>query len=557
MPTPPTFTHWLVLELSEYFTLRNRGLLHALPASRYVPVAGATHRDWNHWYGELPTNWHAGRHFVVRATPPDAGKPLRFDAIDGTAFYALNPKPEKVAFLQERFQSIGPVVAELPFRRQIDEAREKIQHFPYGLVAVSLAEYELIEQPGAKGRISKHQMLTAEECLEQTAWQQVLPDAEDENQAVILRLEGPVASGETVPLASVRLRPVHPLTTRGADILRQEKSRMELATPWFESEVRAVLDVRRQAERSYNAGKLALLAGVDAKQNKTIAPIQEQLEKAWLLRQQRTGGGNHNPEARTFWDFLLDYDRTGTDALAISNGERGYLQDLRLVAKRFIESRIEPFGEMTDSKKAVTKPWSEVVRNEQLDQTAFRVFTRPTKQEQEALNVLTAALAVSGVQPLVVGFLYLRLRRELGDLEGEMTAESLENYRSYCAKHTTELAVALYALGLTLPFRRFVALHEQLAKLPLKKGATKSSKTEGASPRPSLSAKDTVRGDEMPKRIEQPMQLPQASAQLSLEGFMAGSGIEDGPSAEREVTFVISKPASSGGLIDTADTAAE
>jgi hypothetical protein len=80
---------WLVLELNEYLTLRNKGLLHAIPEARYVSLTGTYHD----WYRALPPDWLNGRYFAVKTIQlPSSGQPLSFRDIEVGDYYSLYPQ---------------------------------------------------------------------------------------------------------------------------------------------------------------------------------------------------------------------------------------------------------------------------------------------------------------------------------------------------------------------------------------------------------------------------------------------------------------------------------
>jgi len=494
--------------MSEYFTLRNRGLLHALPSSRYVSEAAT----FSEWYRALPPSWDNGRHFVVKAIrPAPAGELLRFQDIEPTTFFALQPENQQDAvsgvyaleFLRSRLGAF--VSAASPFAEIIKRIRFAQKQFPFGLAIVSLADYEALVTPGSTaGFLAPNTYLPADSSLELSSWRHHLPDFEEENYALVLELKQPVTIGSAIPRHSLSLSPVYPLTKRGEEILRIEKPGIELRKPWFEdSFVRPVLGERMLAERLNNAERLASL--VLSKPSKEAQMVYQQLVQAWHLRQGRDASAGINHNGRTFWDFLLDYDRTGERALAIVNSERGYLQDLFLVLGRFLKHTRLASGSLTEQQfKQAMEGWSSLAEDTQLDVDAYRVFTKPSKNHSLALSYVAQIISPVSIQMLMTGFLFLKLRRELGDLEQEPSSEKLRQYEQTVGKDKSELHLAFYAIGLLFPFKTFVELYGNASAKPAKSSPQKRATAPGLfeSNHPdtntSSSVEPTITGDLKP-----------------------------------------------------------
>lgn len=474
---------WLILELSEYFTLRNRGLLHALPASRYVSEIAT----FSEWYRALPPAWDNGRHFVVKATRNDlVGELLRFQEVEPNTFFALQPENHQDAasgvyvleFLRSRLGTY--VSAAAPFAETIKRIRFAQKQFPYGLAIISLADYETLVTPGSTtGFLAPNTYLPADSSLELSSWRHHLPDFEEENYALVLELKQPVIIGSPIPRHLLTLSPVYPLTKRGEEILRIEKPGIELRKPWFEdSFVRPVLDERILAERLNNAEKLASL--VLSKPSKEMQVAHQLLVQSWQLRQGRDASVGTNRNGLTFWDFLVDYDRTGERALAIVNTDRGYLQDLFLILGRFLKHTRLASGSLTEQQfKHTMEGWSSLAEDTQLDVDAYRVFTKPPKNHSVALNQVAQVIAPVSIQMLMTGFLFLKLRRELGDLEQEPSSEKLRQYEQIVGKDKSELHLALYAIGLLFPFKTFVELYANATAKPAKSSPQKRAIAPG------------------------------------------------------------------------------
>lgn len=460
------------MELSEYFTLRSRGLLHALPASRYVGI-NATYRDW---YRALPVSWNDGRHFVVKVTQrPDTTTPLPFQALESNNFYSLQPEMQRSAesslqatdFLSSRLGQ--PVVSDSPFYELIKQVRYAQRNFPFGLAILKLGDYEALRKSGSSVKeVSAECYLPAEDSLEKEAWFHHLPDIEDENYAVVLRLNQVVTANTFIPRDSIDLDKVYPLSERGAQILQIENPNILLAGagPMFENSfVRPVLDSRIKVERRHNAEQLADL--VPGKHSKDVPEIASQLMIAWELRQNRDAAVSPNPNCTSFWDYLLDYDRTGEKTLAILNNERGYLQDLRLIIGRYLKRTRLASGQLSeDELTQIIGVWNKFADDDQFDTNAFKLLVaKSPKNLVDAIRRVSESLAIKEkIQPLIVGFMYLRLRRELGDLEQELTLRKLKEYIKQADKYNSELCLALYALGLLFPFKTFVELYDENAE---------------------------------------------------------------------------------------------
>lgn len=465
--------HWLIVELSEYFTLRNRGLLHTIPTSRYVDT-NATYRDW---YRALPPGWDNGRYFVVRAIRPmNADVALRFQDVEVTTFYALQPEPSRnsetgqsaLDFLRNR---LGPTVtAATPFAETIVRIRYAQKQYPYGLALISLTDYEALIGPSPTIVFAPSNAgLPADLCLDLDAWRRQLPDFEEESQVVVLELMQPILANTAIPRQALRLNPVYPLTTRGAEILRIEKPAIALKSPDFEKTfVGPLVRERALTERDYNAQKLAEL--VFSKPSKQVLATCQLLKQAWEIRQNRQLSVSPNPACHSFWDYLLDYDRTGEKALAIANTDQGYLQDLLQIIGRYLKyTRLIP-GQMQEAEfKQVVHSWSTLANDPQLNETSFKVFTsKASKVQAETVEYVNNCLGETGVAPLLTGFIFLRLRRELGDLEQNLTRKKLQDYEKTFSKNKGEMYAGLYATGLLFSFRTFVNLYEQYAAQPLK-----------------------------------------------------------------------------------------
>jgi hypothetical protein len=447
---------FVLLRANEYHTLLNKGLLHALPTTRFLTTAQT--QDFASLLQALPagedlrTPW-----LLLAALQP--GSPLDISHTDLTHVYPLSNEQAQ-DLLPESLKSNPAVASWFHSVRQVFSKIVRIlKEYPHGVMVVPRFGNQRPEQSKTLP-FTIEQFIAPSQLRQLEAWSRAIPDIDDDDYAIILPLRQPLGSSPAT-VSSQFTGQVMPLTERGAQLLRQQAGYTDLLPP--PPTISDVLDLRRQAEAAANAARLSNLVPLKISDRKKLTQDLISLDTAARQRRGREASPqNVDPIAPiTFWDALLDYDRTGADAEMIPDNDRGILLDLTFVSRRFLSAQKErnALGDKAAAIRLALNSWGQFAQNPAYDTSAFTVFNAksPAKNSVKDLNTY---LGGAGLNTLAAGYSFLFLLRSHGHHEQEFTTKTLHKILTFATANNLEkeLALALYALGLILPAGRFLSV---------------------------------------------------------------------------------------------------
>ena len=514
---PTTFA---LLRVGEYHTLLNKGLLHALPASRFLTTSQT--EDYAAWHKALPEGEDLrSRPWLLLGISSDK-LPLDIRHADLRHTYRLDEQQAQEMLLN---LSASSSASGAWFKNVLDAIRTLLRvraEYPYGVLVVPRLGDERPERLEYLP-FSKEQFIAPDQIRQNEAWNRAIPDIDDDNYAVILPLKQPIGNSPA-HVDSQFTRAVIPLTQRGAILLQEQSGYKSLpASPKLPGEV---LLSRRRTEAIANAIRLYDLISAllkPAERNK-IASILTELENAADVRRQREMSMQAPEQSKTpatFWEALFDYDRTGQNAEDIHENSRGFLLDLGFIARSFLKSQKDSNKLNVDSKiiGIALNEWGQIAQNPALDDSAFTVF-KPKSSATVTSKTLNAHLTQTGFNSLATGFQFLYLLRYIGQHEQEFTPDILEQMKALAKGNSlmVELALALYAIGLALPSGKFLATYRTL--LPTTPSAIKTKPVSASTrkgsakqvPEPSVAKSEPI-GDS----TETPHEVPYDPAVVSLD----------------------------------------